>query len=88
MAANNERMNEAYSNYMKTLADVDLDDNERMLNEFLYLSLFFQAVFIKSDYAIYRVSFTSVNDTMIRDIRHKINKHPILWKLVLFIFGV
>lgn len=88
MAANNERMNEAYSNYMKTLANVDLDDNERLLNEFLYLSLFFQAIFITSSYVVCTGNYENVNDVMIQSVHRSINKHPILWKIVLFVFGL
>lgn len=57
-------------------------------NEYLAFSLFFQNCFITSDYIIYTGNFQTCNLAFINRFNEKIRKHPLLFRIFRFIFGV
>lgn len=62
-----------------------LDDG--IFTEYLSFSIFFQKLFIRKDSKIKTDSLGYCNSLMIHQIHSNINRHPLLWKLVMYIFG-
>ena len=57
-------------------------------NEYLAFSLFFENCFITSDYIFDTGNFQTCNLVFINRFNEKIKKHPLLFRLFRFIFGV
>ena len=64
----------------------DLGYLNRCFRSYVAISTFFQNIFISKDgYIIDTGNFESANYAMLRLVKEKIEKHPLLWKLFFMI---
>lgn len=77
---------EGYELAMKNFVETYGSGGNDIFEEYLDFSLFFQRLFIsKNGYIIDTGNFRTANFELIKRVKERVEKHPLLWKLFFMI---
>ena len=85
MKPDKERYDIALEDFEKAYKDNQSIPITQLRNEYLAFSQFIQNIFIDPDVCVIETgSYHDVNRILIHQIRQRIQKHPLLWKLFMY----